>query len=170
MKTYNIILSAVFPATHPRKGQPTGFKDEVLRAVCKTSERFLSDIRPKIHTIRANYPLWKKRIREIECGEAEICLRQWAGRAYRSKTVELVRLGKNDGVGIQRLTFDKDLDGAALLNFCYVDGCLTDIRLLAHNDGLPFDDWKAWVRSFALYQPLAIIHFTSWRYCIDTIK
>ena len=64
MKTYNIMLSVVFPATHPRKGQPTGFKEKVLRAVCKTGERYLSDIRPKVHTIRANYPLWKKRIEE----------------------------------------------------------------------------------------------------------
>jgi hypothetical protein len=73
MKTYNIMLSVVFPVTHPRKGQPTGFKDKVPRAVCKTGERYLSDIRPKVHTIRANYPLRKKRIEDVEERAGKLC-------------------------------------------------------------------------------------------------
>ena len=169
MKTYNIMLSAVFPVTHPRKGQPTGFKDKVLRAVCKTGERYLSDIRPKVHTIRANYPLWKKRIEEVQRGDAEICLRQWTGKPYRSKTVELARIGKADGVGIQRLTFDKDRDGVASLHFYNVDGCFPGMRLLAHNDGLSVEDWKAWFRGYDLSQPMAVIHFTQWRYTAESI-
>lgn len=55
MKTYVITLSQYFLATHKRAGDPTDFK-----------EKFLSG--EKIHTIRANYPLWEKRIKEVQEG------------------------------------------------------------------------------------------------------
>ena len=35
---------------------------------------------------------------------------------------------------------------------------------LAKNDGLSLDDFKAWFKSYDLSQPMAIIHFTSFRY------
>lgn len=35
---------------------------------------------------------------------------------------------------------------------------------LAHNDGLSTDDFKEWFRGYDLSQPLAIIHFTKFRY------
>lgn len=169
MKTYNIMLSVVFPVTHPRKGQPTGFKDKVLRAVCKTGERYLSDIRPKVHTIRANYPLWKKRIDEVERGEAEICLRQWTGKPYRSKTVELARIGKADGVGIQKLNFGWH-NGVQIpvIEGWYMFGDNGSKEELAKNDGLSTKDWMDWFKAHendTVYdKPLAIIHFTNFRY------
>lgn len=66
MKTYVITLSQVFPTWHKRAGEPTKFRAAFLsgqtcskckkrnHAMC-TSECFSG---LKIHTIRANYPLW----------------------------------------------------------------------------------------------------------------
>ncbi|MBO4551482.1 MAG: hypothetical protein J5733_12190 [Bacteroidaceae bacterium] len=163
-KTYIIMLSVVFPANHSKAGMPTGFKDRVLRAVCKTGERFLSDARPKMHTIRANYQLWKKRIDEVERGNAVLSIRQWTGKPYRSYTIEIARLTKDDGVGIQKLQFDKDRDGIASLKFYNVDGYFPDAQLLANNDGLSVEDWREWFRGYDLSKPMAIIHFTNFRY------
>ena len=39
----------------------------------------------KLHTIRANYPLWEKRIKDIQEGHAVLSVRQWSGKPYRSK-------------------------------------------------------------------------------------
>ena len=40
-------------------------------------------------------------------GEACLSIRQWADKPYRSTQVEIARLGKDDGVGIQKLTCEK---------------------------------------------------------------
>lgn len=90
MKTYVIILSEKFPTTHTRKGQETDFRRLFLNG-------------NKIHTIRANFPLWEKRIAQIQKGEAVLSIRQWTGKPYRSKQVEIARLSYEDGVGIQEL-------------------------------------------------------------------
>lgn len=78
MKTYVITLSQVFPTWHKRAGEPTKFRAAFLsgqtcskckkrnHAMC-TSECFSG---LKIHTIRANYPLWLKRITEVQQGSS----------------------------------------------------------------------------------------------------
>lgn len=74
MKTYVITLSQVFPTWHKRAGEPTKFRAAFLSgqtcSKCKkrnpamcTGECFSG---LKIHTIRANYPLWLKRITEVQ--------------------------------------------------------------------------------------------------------
>lgn len=78
MKTYVLTLSKVFPKTHKRAGEPTDFE-----LLFKDNNYF-----DKIHTIRANYPLWKQRISEIQAGRAVLSVRQWTGNPYRSKQVE----------------------------------------------------------------------------------
>ena len=92
MKTYAITLSKHFLTTHKRAGEDTDFKEKFLNG-------------EKIHTIRANYPLWEKRIKEVQ-------------------------------------------EGNAVLS----------------NDGLSFEDWEDWFRGYDLSKPLAIIHFTKFRY------
>jgi len=159
MKTYIIMLSKYYPATHPQAGEPTFFRDKVLAAVLHNNSQW-----QKLHTIRANYPLWAERIKQVEKGEAMISLRQWSGKPYRSKTLEITRLGCADGVGVQRLEFDKDRDGMVSWNFFTVDGKYPNVEDLAHNDGLSLDDWKAWFKDYDLTQPLAVIQFTKFRY------
>ena len=150
MRTYNIILSNVFPSWHLHKGEPTKFK-EMLRII-------------KLHTIRANYDLWKKRFEEIDRGEAILVNREWVGRPYRSKTSEITRLTKDSGIGLQQLTFGKGLYGLTSLCRPIVDGKEVRTELLAHNDGLSLEEWINWFSNYDLSQPLAVIQFTSYRY------
>jgi len=159
MKTYVIMLSKNFPAKHPKAGQPTFFRDKVMNAVLRNNEAW-----QKEHTIRANYLLWEKRIKEVREGKAILSLRQWTDKPYRSKTVEITRLGASDGVGIQILEFDKDRDGMVSWNFFSVDGKYPEVEDLAHNDGLTIEDWKSWFKDYDLTKPMAIIQFTTFRY------
>lgn len=145
MKQYVIILSEKFPTTHPRKKQETNFERLFLNG-------------NKIHTIRANFPLWEKRIAQIQSGEAFLSVRQWAGKPYQSKQVEIARLTAEDGVGIQELRLT-DLSRPTTIN-----GRRVELPELAKNDGLSFNDWFHWFRGYDLSKPLAVIHFTKFRY------
>lgn len=173
MKTYVIILSQVFPATHSRAGEPTRFRSEFLWGQqcgkCQPRNRdrnyaecdsCLTGNLPKIHTIRANYPLWRDRIEEVQDGRAVLSVRQWTGKPYRSKQVEIAPLSAGDGVGIQKLTFC-----GSLCRFLIDDNTANQyIYQLPNNDGLTVSDWEEWFRRYDLTQPMAIIHFTKFRY------
>lgn len=81
MKTYVITLSKRFPTGHNRAGEPTHFWEKFIKGRDNYSciyRDFWETTIPKIHTIRANYPLWKKRIAEVERGEACLSIRQCA--------------------------------------------------------------------------------------------
>lgn len=146
MKTYVITLSRNFLAYHKRAGEETHFK-----------EKFLSG--EKIHTIRANYPLWEKRIKEVQEERAILSIRQWTGKPYRSKQVEIATLTAENGVGLQRLEFTD-----CRLRFPYVGSEWTSMVSLAKNDGLSLNDWVGWFGGYDLSEPMAIIHFTKFRY------
>lgn len=154
MKTYVITLSQVFPATHARAGEPTGFKEKVEAAIKQLEGEWW-----KLHTIRANCELWAKRFEKIATGEACLSIRMWTGKPYRSKQVEILRLTREDGIGIERLTFDRSPH--LLPN---VDYKPVGVGNLANNDGLSLDDWREWFKGYDLSKPLAIIHFTKFRY------
>lgn len=151
MKTYVITLSRQFLAKHSKAGEPTNFKEKFLKG-------------EKVHTIRANYSLWEKRIGEVEDGKAVLSIRQWTGKPYCSKQIEIARLTAEDGVGIQKLSFDKDKDGVSSFKFFDIDGRCFDRKILANNDGISLEDWEEWFRGYDLSKPLAIIHFTKFRY------
>lgn len=148
IKTYVITLSKTFMKGHPKAGQPTSFREKFLKG-------------KKIHTIRGNYELWAKRIKEVQEGKAIISVRDWSEKAYRSPQVIIKDLTANDGVGCQKLTFEDCRFEAQLVdgNYCY-----TVLETPAKNDGLSFDDFKAWFKSYTLSEPMAIIQFTGFRY------
>jgi hypothetical protein len=168
MKTYVLTLSQVFPKWHQKAGQATFFKDKFHAAITNNDEYW-----NKLHTIRANYELWRKRFEQIESGEACLSVRQWTGRPYASKQVEIARLTKEDGIGLQALEF-LEFDPAFKPGIWIAgDTYSQDHKLiLAKNDGLTFDDWNAWFFGkkkngkplYDLSQTMAIIHFTSFRY------
>ena len=149
MKTYVLTLSKVFPATHPRKGEPTGFREAFRNT--------------KLHTIRANYTLWLKRIAEVQRGEAVLSVRQWSGKPYCSKQETIATLTAQDGVGLQQLT-DLDTNAYGFYPCVRVDKRNIDKLLVAQNDGLSLEDWLSWFKNYDLSKPLAIIHFTNFRY------
>jgi hypothetical protein len=80
VKIYRMQLSRVFPATHPRAGETTDFAEKI-KAIRKT------------HTIRANYELGKKRIDEVDAGNAILIIYEWEGKTYRSAQKNLFVFG-----------------------------------------------------------------------------
>ena len=162
MKTYVLTVSRTFPKTHKRAGEETFFKERILSALSKDLLMW-----NKIHTIRANYVLWANRIKEIQEGKAILSIRYWSGKPYNSKHVEICQLDKNSGCGLQELNF---LDSRFDFPYVYcMHNPLTRVfkglqRDLAKNDGLSLDDFKDWFRKYDLSKPMAIIHFTTFRY------
>lgn len=161
MKTFNLIVSRTFPSTHKRKGEQTFFPEKILNAIGKSDwkwqdENFNVDIEEeKYHTIRANYSLWEKRIKQVQEGKAEIRICYWEqpGGMWKkgNRMIEVCRLGKDDGVGVQKINFDPIPYHIELSD-------------LAKADGLTEDDMKSWFKGYDLSEPLAIIHFTKFRY------
>lgn len=166
MKTYVLTLSKKFMASHPKAGQETHFAQAFAAGqLCAKSNRELNsdceECFKKIHTLRKNYDLWEKRIKEIQTGKAILSVRQWSGKPYCSKQIELARLTAKDGVGIQKACFLHPYDCSSI----YVSGKPQAGKDIAKNDGLSFSDWVAWFSSSQKkLEPLAIIHFTKFRY------
>lgn len=169
MKTYPILVSTKFPSYHKRNGENTYFREKILNAVkgnywpdIDGLNHFIDEL--KLHTCRANYELWEKRIKEVQTGMAVISLRfHTLGRYVKgNKQIEFCRLDKCSGVGVQKLEFYKS-------DLCYpiVDENTDSNTVwpnLHINDGLEFDDFKDWFKPYDLSEPMAIIHFTNFRY------
>lgn len=152
MKTYVLTFSRVFPTTHPRAGAPTFFVDKITR-------------KEKLHTIRANATLWLNRFDDISHGDAELSLRYWSGKPYRSAQIEFGRVGKEDGIGIQILQFNGNLLRPRVDNWNYPAS-----TELAKNDGLYFPDWCAWFENYDLSKDMAIIWLCPQRYNDPTLN
>ena len=176
METYYLILSQVFPSTHPRAGEPTNFNSALDFAIrcAKVPERQKRMCKGeciagylKLHTIRANYEFWAKRFEKIAAGEAVLSIREWVGKPYGKGSTqrEIVRLTRDDGIGIQKLEFEPADKLFGKSHPCINDGKgVSSIEELANNDGLSLKDWKEWFKDYDISKPLAIIHFTKFRY------
>jgi hypothetical protein len=152
MKTYVITISRFFPKTHKKAGNPTFFLEQINGLT-------------KLHTIRGNYPLWKKRIQKVNNGDAILSLRYWNGKPYTSKQVEAFVFDKTSGLGVEKLDIiDFDNQGCHVVNSCFSAACQFPTKYLAENDGLGLEDFKEWFKGYDLSEPLAIIHFTHFRY------
>jgi len=176
IKTYVVMISKNFPAIHPKKGQPTNFMGRIKNTfadesgisieINESGGNVSAVFQTKIHTIRSNYELWSKRIAEVSAGNAILSLRQWTGSPYNfkrdgSKPVEFLRLTAEDGVGIQLLKF---CEGSA---YIFENGRAEThvfIEKLSLGDGLSVEDFKAWFKNYELDKPMAILHFTKFRY------
>lgn len=164
MKTYVITLSKTFMKGHPKEGVPTNFRQKFENAL-KDPNTWLWR---KIHTIRGNVPLWEKRIKEVELGEACLSIREWTGRPYASKQVEIARLTKEDGVGMQIISASPIVMKDRAIGIYSDDGrtiqSIRDIAILANNDGLSLKDWLEWFKDCKADENLTVIHFTKFRY------
>lgn len=158
VKTYVLTVSIYFPKTHKRAGEPTYFKEQILTALMEYKNGH--GLKEKKHTIRMNYLLWAKRIKEVQEGKAILSIRHWSGKPYNSKQVEICQLDKNSAIGIQSLQMT-DLGW-------FVDEYDSDYTTLdfAKNDGLEPMDFSEWFRGKISIdmEPMAIIHFTKMRY------
>ena len=173
MITYTLMLSQRFPAKHPRKGELTEFATKVKNAMtCITCATICSCVcdpdcqyykKAKFHTIRANYDLWQKRFEKIKAGKACLSIRQWEGVPYKSKQIEIARLTREDGIGLQSLHLYKENEtpiGEVNVKF----DSETSVKGLAYNEGLELNDWYGWFENYDFSKTLAIIHFTKIRY------
>jgi hypothetical protein len=160
MKTYVLIVSRQFNKKHERSGEPTRFREMILSG-------------EKIHTIRANYSLWKKRVEEVQLGEANIAVRYWSGKPYNSKQLRICDITKESGCGIQELFFiGGDINQPTICGDSFPEpSWYKGINLieLAKNDGLTVQDFRSWFKDYKLMEynrpkSMAIIHFTSFRY------
>lgn len=178
MKTYVLTVSRYFPKTHKRAGEETNFVEKIIHAVIQKgilralnakSVTGLNDC--KIHTIRSNYELWAKRIKEIQEGNAILSIRYWSDKPYNSKQVEICQLDKNSGIGIQTVYFDtvrlcerKETPLTAVVYEPFKYKFNPHLSDLAKNDGLSVEDFQDWFKRPSLLGNFAIIHFTSFRY------
>jgi len=165
MKTYVLTVSRTFPANHKRKGDKTYFEDKILKRY-SDFDNFLGW--QKIHTIRANYPFWEKRIKKVQEGKAVLSIRYWSGKPYNSKQVEICQLDENSGIGIENLHAPNwHLEKNRINELCIWGeniGMHIQTEVLAKNDGLSIDDFEEWFKKYNLSEPMAIIHFTKFRY------
>ena len=145
MIKYVLMVSQSFPKTHSKAGQSTGFPLAIKHY-------------DKIHTIRSNYDLWAKRFEKINAGKAMLSVRIWQGKPYASKQLEIFKYDYTHKIGIEKL------EDPTNFVFAPIEGKQINWDLIAKNDGLSFMDFQEWfkVRSNS---PMAIIHFTDFRYC-----
>lgn len=145
MKTYVLMISERFPKNHPEAGKPTKFPESIKNY-------------DKIHTIRSNYDLWRKRFENINKGKAILSVRIWSGKPYRSKQIEIFRYDIKRKIGIQKMNFDESFENII------VNGKAVNKELLAKNDGLNPKHFDHWFKDADPQNPMVIIHFTDFRY------
>ena len=150
IKTYVLILSERFPQTHERKSQQTFF--------------FKNFQKTKIHTLRKNFDLWFHRIQKVNDGEAQIEIRKWSGKPYRSTQEHFYTFEAGDkSIGVQKLEFNR---GGMTVT---IDGAHSYPTFdIAENDGLDYYDFHEFFnpkskKGFPT-DPMAVIHFTNFRY------
>lgn len=137
------MVSRMFPSYHKNKGELTRFEQKIRD-------------KNKIHTIRANYEKWKRKIDQIKNGEAVLSIREWQGVPYHSKQNYLFYYNQEDALEVSKLTKDEN---GYLIN----DTIRVSEEELAKNDGLTLDEFQEWFKVFPS-EPMAIIHFTGFRY------
>lgn len=149
LKTHVITLSKVFLQGHPKAGKPTYFK-----------ERFMDG--DKLHTIRLNKAYWTPKIKEVQDGIAQLSVRQWSEKPFRSNQEILKNLTADDGVGFQDCIIDTEHE-LVLMERKTQKG-LFDYDVLPNveeNDSLSFFDFWTWFKEDT---NAIIIHFTDFRY------
>lgn len=177
-----VTLSKTFFPKHPRKGQNTDFRAKI------TDGR-------KVHTCRPNYDHWRAKMEKLTEKGGVLSVRQWIGRPYHQPGQETITDIPAGIAGVQKLElrrerhtvnhFAEERTKAVATTTYYdwtaeVDGCGVPLEVLAENDGLTVDDFKAWFTpafdaaekkypELAALSPVtildfAIIHFTKRRY------
>lgn len=143
MKIYVLTISRNFQKTHKRAGEPTNFFEKIEKG-------------EKIHTIKGNYELWAKRAKEINEGRAILSVRYWAGKV-RGKGVKQIEVFHLTKIGVQKLINPSNVYGAS------IDNVIESWAVIAKNDGLSQLDFVDWFKNVKP-EPMAIIHFTDFRY------
>ena len=95
-----------------------------------------------------------------------LSVRYWSGKPYRSQQIESFVFDKTDNIGLEKIEFDTDKDDVPCLKYPLINNNFQpSIYSVSENDGLSLQDFKEWFKNYDLNEPMAIIHFTSFRYC-----
>lgn len=151
MKTYVLLISKRFMVGHPKAGQRTFFKEKMMVGALHYEA--------KLHTIRGNYDYWKKVVDRVNAGEAVLSIREWKGKPYKSKQVEITQAKR---LGIQRINIRPS--GGLWMPQIQIDRRLfpeSRFSQLACNDGLYDIDFLNW---FNKDFDGCIIHFSRLHY------
>lgn len=137
------MVSRVFPAHHPRKGEPTEFVEKIWEALEPWAyvgryraalpneyDKFeTNEFDKKLHTIRAG-SRW-------QAGDMA-SLRVWSDKPYRSKQIEFAQ------VEVKRV-YPVDIYFTGGEMRVMIDGNIHNNReLIAKNDGLELGDFYGW--------------------------
>lgn len=144
-----IIFSRVFPAYHPKVGQPTYFVEQIYNSIYRdksgdwsdalgTTSNYVVDVDTTIlgrkhHTIR-NGNRWK-------VGD-KFSPRVWSGKPYNSKQIILCP----DVEIVATYNFDIDEYGVISSSIIGGRGYYDIIGEVAKNDGLELCDFEAWFK------------------------
>ena len=123
-----------------------------------------SNVWAKLHTIMPDYELWKNRIEEVSKGEAVIELFCWDGEPDMSNKVILAILDKDSGCGVQEINLVNLNTLCIVYNINNAELGALHLSQIAKNEGLSLDDFKSLFKGYGINDPLAIIHFTKFRY------
>lgn len=144
-----LTLCKVFPVTHSRAGEKTGFEQKLKNEIKK-------------HTIRYNAKdVWDKRYNDISKSKKYLSVREWTCRPYNSEQREFARYDK---IGLQKITMT--YSSTDEVPQCWVDGKQVSAYDLAKNDGLSVEDFTEWFFGCNKGNVFdgVIIHFTDFRY------
>lgn len=167
---YKIPVSPRFLSNHPRRGQQTLFIQKIqlgLNILVELQGDAVIDLDPKIHTIRKNFKLWHRRMHKVSIGKAVIDLCYWKLPGGRftpcNELITFATLDKDSECGVQKIIFKKDLICTSI-ETSYAKNLIVPVDTITNNDGLSPKDFRAWFKGYDLSEPMAIIHFTKFRY------
>ena len=152
-----ITFSRVFPAYHPKAGQPTYFVEKLWKSlgnldyqwdlvkVLQVSDALnvkmpYSEFEPKHHTIRAGNR-WK-------VGD-KFSPRVWSGKPYNSKQIIIapdIEIKKIWDVKVEKEVYYNENSGVNVITKISINGAhkTANYEPLAKNDGLSLDDLCDW--------------------------
>jgi len=109
----------------------------------------------------------KRGLKKINEGKAVLSVRYWSGKPYNSKQVEVFVFNKEDGIGLQALYFQFNRFLEPFISSEDSENrtqTYLSTHQIAKNDGLIYPTFLDWFKNYDLNEPMAIIHFTSFRY------
>lgn len=171
---YEIILEKYFSESHQRtkRSRPTHFRDSFLLALncpdCpntlnldKTADSQCENcprvgLHPKLHLVKSNFPIWSKWISEVNAGKATLSIKQWVGSPQKSIRETLIKFDSTSNIGVQKIRYRYGWEVDCPNRY--------DSHELAANNGMSLEDWQAIFCNADRSKPMAIIHFTDFRY------
>ena len=139
-----LTFSRVFPAYHPRAGEPTNFVEQIWKSLYVNGEcpadlnKWMNDYplpivgdyndtRKKVHTIRAGH-----RFNPGDWFSARV----WADKPYRSKQIEFAKIQVAETIPLETHPLGYYLNG--------VDQSFASLEVIARNDCLSLEDFESW--------------------------